>query len=93
MHAKNKPFYGTKPTRLYGLQPFCGWYKRITANAKRQSNTKMTEQKQTYERIIKRVTDQLVKWTIGQEILNEKPSPHFLFIITPDAHLAHCQRN
>ena len=53
----------------------------------------MTEQKRTYERIINRVTDQLVKLTIGQSKEYEKvvffAYPHFLFFI-PDAHLAHC---
>lgn len=54
----------------------------------------MTEHKRTYERIINRVTDQFVKLTIGQGKEYEKvlffADPHFLFIITPDAHLAHC---
>ena len=53
----------------------------------------MTEQKRTYERIINRVTDQLVKLTIGQGKEFEKvlffADPHFLFLI-PDAHLAYC---
>jgi hypothetical protein len=53
----------------------------------------MTEQKRTYERIINRVTDQLVKLTIVQGREYEKvlffADPHFLFLI-PDAHLAHC---
>lgn len=53
----------------------------------------MTEQKRTYQRIINRVTDQLVKLTIGQGKEYEKvlffADPHFLFLI-PDAHLAHC---
>jgi hypothetical protein len=53
----------------------------------------MTEEKRTYERIINRVTDQLMKLTIGQVKEYEKvlffTDPHFLFLI-PDAHLAHC---
>src|SRR5690554_6231692 len=53
----------------------------------------MTEEKRTYERIINRVTDQLMKLTIGQVKEYEKvlffAVPHFLFLI-PDAHLAHC---
>jgi hypothetical protein len=60
---------------------------------KRQCNTTMTEQNRTYERIINRVTDQLMKLTIGQGKEYEKvlffADPHFLFLI-PDAHLAHC---
>lgn len=60
---------------------------------KRQCNTTMTEEKRTYERIINRVTDQLMKLTIGQVKEYEKvlffADPHFLFLI-PDAHLAHC---
>lgn len=52
----------------------------------------MTEQKQTYERIINRVTEQLVKLIIGQGKEYEKAlffaDPHFLLLI-PDAHLAH----
>jgi len=54
----------------------------------------MTEQKRTYERIINRVTEQLVKLTIGQGKEYEKvfffADPHFLFLI-PAAHLAHCR--
>jgi hypothetical protein len=65
----------------------------ITANAKRQYITTMTEQKRIYERIIDRVTDQFVKLTIGLGKENEKvlffADPHFLFSI-PDADLAHC---
>jgi len=65
----------------------------VTANAKRQCNTTMTEQKRTYEKIINRVTDQFVKLTIGLGKEYEKvlffADPHFLFLI-PDAHLAHC---
>jgi hypothetical protein len=53
----------------------------------------MTEEKRTYERIINRVTDQLMKLTIGQGKEYEKvlffADTHFLFLI-PDAHLAHC---
>lgn len=54
----------------------------------------MTLQKQTqYERIINRLTDRLVKLTIGQGKENEKvlffADPHFWFLI-PDAHLANC---
>jgi len=60
---------------------------------KRQCNTTMTEEKRTYERIINRVTDQLLKLTIGQGKEYEKvlffADPHFLFLI-PNAHLAHC---
>ena len=60
---------------------------------KRQCNTTMTEEKRTYERIINRVTDQLMKLTIGQGKEYEKvlffADTHFLFLI-PDAHLAHC---
>ena len=60
---------------------------------KRQCTTTMTEQKRTYERIINRVTDQLMKLTIGQGKEYEKvlffADPHFLFLI-PDAHLEHC---
>lgn len=60
---------------------------------KRQCNTTMTEQNRTYERIINRVTDQLMKLTIGQGKEYEKvlffADTHFLFLI-PDAHLAHC---
>jgi len=54
----------------------------------------MPEQKGTYERRTKLVVDQLVKSTIGQGRLNERvlffADPHFLFLITPAAHLAHC---
>jgi hypothetical protein len=62
---------------------------------KRQYNTTMTEQKQTYKRIIKRVTGRLLNWTIEHIIVTGKvlfiSSPHFLLLIfTPDAHLAHC---
>ena len=60
---------------------------------KRQFNTTMTEEKRTYERIINRVTDQLMKLTIGQGKEYEKvlffADTHFLFLI-PDAHLSHC---
>jgi hypothetical protein len=53
----------------------------------------MTVQKRTYERIINRKTDQLMKKTIGQVKEYKKvlffPNLHFLFLI-PDAHLAHC---
>lgn len=53
----------------------------------------MTEQNRTYERIINRVTDQLMKLAIGQGKEYEKvlffSDPHFLFLI-PNAHLAHC---
>lgn len=76
--------------------PF-GWvrciYKTLPPMLKRQCNTTMTEQKRTNERIINRVTDQLVKLTNGPGELNEKVlffcRPAFLFLI-PDAHLAHC---
>ncbi len=53
----------------------------------------MTEQKRTYEKMKKRVTDQFVKLTIGLGKESEKvlffANPHFLFSI-PDSHLAHC---
>jgi hypothetical protein len=53
----------------------------------------MTEQKRTYERIIDRVTDQLVKLTIGHGKEYEKnlffSDSQYLFLI-PDAHLVHC---
>lgn len=53
----------------------------------------MTDQKRTYERIINRLTDQLVKFTIGQGKEYEKvlffADPHFSFLM-PNAHLAHC---
>jgi len=67
--------------------------KTVTANAKRQCNTTITEKKRTYESKINRVTYQLEESTIGQGKQNENvlffADPHFLFLI-PDAHLAHC---
>jgi hypothetical protein len=61
---------------------------------KRHCNTTMTKKKRTYESKINQVTDQLEESTIGQGKPNEKvlffADPHFLFLITPDAHLAHC---
>jgi len=54
----------------------------------------MTEKKRTYESKINHVTDQLEESTIGQGRLTERvlffANPHFLFLITPTAHLAHC---
>jgi len=54
----------------------------------------MTEQKGTYERRTKLEVRQLVVSTIGQGRLTERvlffADPHFLFLITPAAHLAHC---
>jgi hypothetical protein len=51
---------------LYAFQKKCGFANpRVNANAKKQRNTTMTEQKRSYEKIINRVSDQFVKLTIG----------------------------
>jgi hypothetical protein len=53
----------------------------------------MTQQERTYDRIINRVTDQLMKLTIGHSKEYEKvlffADQYFLFFI-PEANLAHC---
>ena len=53
----------------------------------------MTEQKKIYERILKRVFDQFVKWTIEQFISTGKVlfshKVQFLFLITPNTNLAY----
>jgi len=67
----------------------------VTANAKRQCNTTMTVQTETYRKTKTRVTDRLVNWTSRHASRPDEvlffAHPHFLFFnFTADAHLAHC---